>query len=179
LPEFLITKGVIMKKSLVSPLAAVLVAMLLAIARALLSPVKGYAERELVCWANHTGNEGVVHNGTTAIAELRSWEFNEEGNVIDDTILSDTWDTHKNGTNRWSGRCGAFWDETDTNGQEAINVGTKITLKFYPEGASSGDTYFVGTASPTRITRRATGANGMVECDFDFQGDGALSQTTV
>src|SRR5690242_21268508 len=113
--------------------------------------------------ANHKGNEGVVHIGTTAIAELRGWELTEEGNTIDDTTLADTADTHQNGTNKWSGSASAFWDETDTNGQEAINVGTKVTLKMYPEGASSSDTYFVGTASPTRITRRATGPNSMVE----------------
>ena len=57
--------------------------------------------------ANHKGSEGVVHIGTTAIAELRSWEFNEEGAVIDDTIISDAWDTHQTGTNRWSGRASA------------------------------------------------------------------------
>ena len=128
--------------------------------------------------ANHTGSEGVVHIGTTAIAELRGWELTEEGIPIDDTVLSDTWDTHKNGTNRWSGSATAFWDETDTNGQEAINVGTKVALKFYPEGATATDIFFTGTASPTSITRRAT-VNGMVEVDFQFQGDGALVQTNV
>lgn len=129
--------------------------------------------------ANHKGREGTVHVGTSAIAELRGWEITEEGNTIDDTTLSDTWDTHQNGTNKWSGSATAFWDETDTNGQEAINVGTKITSKFYPEGTGTSATYFIGTASPTRITRRAQSANGMVECDFDFQGDGSLAQTTV
>lgn len=129
--------------------------------------------------ANHKGSEGTVHIGTTAIAELRSWEFGEEGQTIDDTTLNDTWDTHKNGTNRWTGSASAFWDETDTNGQEAINVGTKVTLKMYAEGTGTNSTYWIGTASPTQITRRATGQNAMVECDFNFVGDGALAQTTV
>lgn len=151
----------------------------LAILRWLLAPVHAFYERHLCLWANHKGKEGTVHIGTTAIGELRSWELSEEGDTIDDTILADDWETHKNGLNRWSGNASAFWDESDTSGQEAINVGTKVTLKMYPEGTGTAGTYFIGTASPTNITRRATGPNGMVECDFAFKGDGALAQTTV
>lgn len=132
----------------------------------------------LTFYANHKGKEGVVHIGTSAIAELRGWEFEEEGVTIDDTNLGDSWDTHQNGTNRWTGSASAFMDETDTNAQEGINVGTKVTLKFYPEGTGTSATYWLGTASPTRITRRAS-INGMVEIDFQFQGDGALAQTTA
>lgn len=128
--------------------------------------------------ANHKGSEGTVHIGTTAIAELRGWEFSEENTPIDDSILSDTWDTNQAGSNRWSGSASAFWDETDTNGQEAVNVGTKVTLKMYPEGTGTASVYFLGTALPTQITRRAA-RNGMVEVDFNFTGDGALTQTTV
>ena len=127
--------------------------------------------------ANHKGSEGVVHIGTTPMAELRGWELSEEGNTIDDSVLADTWDTHQNGSNRWSGQATAFWDETDTNGQEAVNVGTKVGLKMYPEGTGAAGTFFSGTASPTQITRRAA-RNGMVEVDFNFTGDGALVQGT-
>ena len=144
-----------------------------------LAPVAAYAETYLVMWANHKGSEGVVHIGTSAIAELRSWELSVEGATIDDTTLSDTYETHQNGLSSWGGSASAFWDETDTNGQEAIDIGTKVTLKMYPEGSSSSDTYYVGTASPTRITRRVAGLNAMVEVDFEFKGDGTLSQTTV
>ncbi len=73
----------------------------------------------------------------------------------------------------------AFWDETDTGGQEAISVGTKVALKMYPEGTTAADTYYYGTASPTRITRRAQGPNSMVEVDFSFVGDGAITKGTA
>jgi hypothetical protein len=128
--------------------------------------------------ANHKGSEGTVHIGTTAIAELRGWEFSEENTQIDDSVLADAWDTHQAGSNRWSGSASAFWDESDTNGQEAINVGSKVTLKMYAEGTGSSAVYWVGTATPSQITRRAA-RNGMVEADFNFAGDGSLSQTTV
>lgn len=148
---------------------------LLAIA---LLPTTWLWEEWLACWANHKGSEGTVHVGTTAIAELRSWELTHSMEPIDDTVLADTNRTHVAGLNSWSGSASAFWDETDTTGQEALTIGASVTLKFYPEGASSTDQYYTGTASVTGITRRAN-IQGMVEVDFTFQGNGALTEATV
>ena len=47
--------------------------------------------------ANHKGSEGVVHVGTSAVAELRSWEITENNRLIDDTTLNDTWETKQAG----------------------------------------------------------------------------------
>ena len=120
----------------------------------LLTPLKAYAEQYLVCWANHKGSEGTVHVGTTAIAELRSWELTHENEPIEDTVLA------------------------DTNGQEALDVGSSVTLKFYGEGTGTGATFYTGTGIVTGVTRRAA-MQGMVEADFNFRGNGALTQTTV
>lgn len=132
----------------------------------------------IVLRANHKGSEGVVHVGTTAIAELRSYEYSHTNEPIDDTVLSDTDRTFQSGVNSWAGSASAFWDESDTNGQEALDIGSAVTLKFYPEGASQSDTFHQGTAIVEGITRRAA-INGMVEVDFTFRGSGALAQTTV
>lgn len=128
--------------------------------------------------ANHKGSEGVVHVGTTAIAELRSYEYTHENEPIDDSVLADTSRTRQSGISTWSGSAAAFWDESDTNGQEALTVGAGVTLKFYPEGASQSDTYHHGSAIVQSVSRRAA-INGMVEVDFGFIGNGALTQTTV
>jgi len=151
---------------------------LLSLLAALFAPLRTYWERCLVCWANHKGSEGTVHVATTAIAELRSWELTHTMEPIDDTVLADTNRTHQAGLNSWSGSASAFWDETDTTGQEALTIGASVTLKFYPEGATSADQYYTGTASVTGITRRAN-IQGMVEVDFTFQGNGALTEATV
>jgi hypothetical protein len=129
-------------------------------------------------YANHKGSEGVVHVGTSAIAELKGYEINEQGNVINDTILSDTWETNQVGNKSWSGSATAHYDETDTNAQEVLVVGSKVTLKFYPEGVATLSTYKLGTAVVTGV-RTGAAINGMVEKDFTFTGDGALTQTTV
>ena len=128
--------------------------------------------------ANHKGSEGVVHVGTTAIAELRSYEYTHTNEPIDDTVLSDTDRTFVAGLNSWSGSASAFFDESDTNGQEALDIGSAVTLKFYPEGASQSDTYHIGTGIVESIARRGA-IQGMVEVDFGFRGVGALAQTTV
>lgn len=128
--------------------------------------------------ANHKGSEGVVHIGTSALAELRSWSLNEANTLIDDTTLNDTWETKKAGNCNWSGSATCFWDETDTNGQEQLGVGSSITLKCYLEGTGTGATYKYGTAIVTRVSGSA-GINGMVERNFDFTGNGTLAQTTV
>lgn len=148
---------------------------LLAIA---LLPVTWLWENWLACWANHKGSEGTVHVGTSAIAELRSWELTETNEPIEDTVLADADRTYQSGLNGWNGSATAFWDETDATGQEALTKGASVTIKFYPEGVTSGDQYYTGTALVTNITRRAA-IQGMVEVDFQFQGTGALTETTV
>lgn len=127
--------------------------------------------------ANHRGTEGVVKIGSDSLGELREWELQEEATTIDDTTLADAWDTHALGRKRWNGSATAFWDEGDT-AQTALANGASVTLNMYPEGATTGDTYFTGTASVTRIRRRAN-RDSMVEVEFEFVGSGALTSTTA
>lgn len=166
-----------MQSALRSIEAAILVALFF-IVREIARPVKEYAEAHLVCWANHKGSEGVVHVGTTAISELRGWDISESANTIEDTVLSDAWETNQVGTKSWSGNANAFYDETDTNAQQVLSVGGTVVLKFYPEGTGTASTYKYGSAIVTAVNASAA-INGMVERNFSFKGNGALTETTV
>lgn len=128
--------------------------------------------------ANHKGSEGVVIVGTSAVAELRGWDINENAALIDDTILADAWETKKAGNKNWSGSANCWWDETDTNGQEVLTVGAEVTLKFQMEGTGTGATYKYGTAIVNQV-RGAGAINGINERSFNFTGNGALTQTTI
>lgn len=128
--------------------------------------------------ANHKGSEGLVVVGTSVLAELRGWEYTENAAVIDDTILSDAWETKQAGNKNWSGSATAWMDETDTNGQEALTVGAGVTLKFYAEGTGTAATYKHGSAIVNSV-HAAAAINGMVERNFNFTGNGVLTQTTV
>lgn len=128
--------------------------------------------------ATHTGSEGTLKVGSNAVAEIRSFSINETGETIEDTSMGDTSRTFKAGLKTFTASVEVFWDETDTTGQGALDVGSEVTLNVYPEGDTSGDTYYSGTTVVTGKT--VTGSfDGMVEASFELQGTGALTETTV
>lgn len=128
--------------------------------------------------ANHKGSEGTIKVGSNAIAEIRSYSIEESADTIEDTSMGNSARTYKSSLTQFSGSIDVFWDETDTSGQGALDVGSEVTLNFYPEGDTSGDTYYSGSAIVTGVTR--TGSfDGMVEASISVQGNGALTETTV
>jgi len=127
--------------------------------------------------ATHNGSEGLVHVGTDAVGELRSWQFTENANMIDTTVLSDTAQTFSAGSTSWSGSAECFLDETDT-AQTALTIGASATLKFYFEGATSGDKYYTGTGLVESVDRSAA-QDDIVSVSFSFRGTGALTLATV
>ena len=127
--------------------------------------------------ATHNGSEGLVHIGTDAVGELKSWSVTENATMIDTTVLSDTAQTFSAGSTSWSGSCEAFLDETDT-AQTALTSGASVTLKFYFEGATSSDKYYTGTALVESIDRSGA-TDDIVNVSFSFRGTGALTLATV
>lgn len=128
--------------------------------------------------ANHTGVDGVVKVGTAAVAEVRNWSVNETADTIEDSTMNDTSKTFQAGMKSWSGSLTAFWDETDTTGQVALTVGSSATLNLYPEGSTTGDIYYSGSAIINSIGVSVP-TNGMVERTIGFQGNGALTIGTA
>lgn len=128
--------------------------------------------------ANHTGSEGTVKVGTATVAEIRSFSIATSADTAEDTTMGDAWRTHKTTLKSWSGSLNCFWDETDTTGQGALVEGAEVTLNVYPEGASTGDKYYTGTAIITGLTVNSS-FDGLVEAAFTFQGTGSLSFSTA
>lgn len=128
--------------------------------------------------ATHTGSEGTVKVGSDAIAEIRSYTIDETADTLEDTTMGDTARTYKSSLTSFTGSLDVYWDETDTAGQGALTIGAEVTLNVYPEGETTGDVYYTGTAIVTGISRTAS-FDGLVEMSISVQGTGALSQTTV
>jgi|TARA_R100000278_G_scaffold42664_1_gene37550 predicted secreted protein len=132
--------------------------------------------------ATHTGSEGTVKVGTagsdTAIAEIRSFSIEETADTLETTSMGDSSRTYVASLKQFTGSIDVFWDETNTGGQTALTVGASVTLNLYPEGATSGDTYYGGTAIVTGRTINST-FDGLVEMTISVQGSGALTETTV
>jgi lipopolysaccharide biosynthesis protein len=131
--------------------------------------------------ATHWGVEGTVKVGTNAVAEITNWSLNQSVSPVDDTSMGDTWRSHVpgSGIKEWSGTMDCHWDETDTNGQVVLVIGASVTLNLHPEGSTTGDNYFTGTASITERGLDVPMDNGTIKTTFKFQGNGALTPSTV
>ena len=128
--------------------------------------------------ATHKGSEGVVKVGANTVAEVRSYTITESADTLEDTSMGDTARTYKPSLTTFTGSIDALWDETDTTGQGALSIGAEVTFAVYPEGDTTGDTYYTGTAIVTEVSR--TGSfDGLVEASVSLQGTGALSESTA
>lgn len=128
--------------------------------------------------ATHKGSEGTVKVGVNAVAEIRSYSITETADTLEDTTMGNTSRTYLSSLKSFSGSMEVFWDETNNNGQGALVAGGTATINVYPEGDTSGDTYYTGAIIVTGKTITAS-FDGMVEASITFQGIGALTVTTV
>jgi len=128
--------------------------------------------------ANHAGSEGTVKIGANTIAEVTKWAFSETGDQKEDTEIGDTARTYKAGRTDATGSIECHWDETDTNGQEAMTINAEVTLNLYPEGADSGDKYWTGSVFITNIDMEGDGEN-IIPRSFQWKANGGMTLSTV
>jgi predicted secreted protein len=128
--------------------------------------------------ASHIGRNGIVKVGANTVAEVKSFSIEESADTVETTKMTDVARSHAITLTSFSGSLDCFWDETDTTGQGALTIGASVTLALYPEGDTTGDTYYSGTALVTGVSRSAS-FDGMVEASISVQGTGALTASTV
>ena len=121
-----------------------------------------------------TGKAGVVQTGSNALAEVRSYSITQTGETTESTAMGDSAKTFESTLTEFSGSVDLFFDDTDTNGQVALAIGTSFTLNLAPEGTGSGAFKLSGSAIVTEVTRTAA-HDGLVEMTVGFQGTGALT----
>ena len=127
--------------------------------------------------ATHLGKEGTVQVGSNAIAEIRGFSIDETIDVVEDTSMGDSSKTYLASIKDFSGTVDVLYDETDTNGQTALSLGSSVTLNFAPEGTSSVDVKLTGTAIVTGKSITSS-FDGLVESTITVQGTGGLTTTT-
>lgn len=130
--------------------------------------------------ATHWGVDGVVKVGTATVAEVTAFEVTESVAPVEDTALGDTWETHIAGSGKksWSGSLTCHWDPSDDPGQGALRAGSSVTLNLYPEGTTTGDTYYTGTATITEMGVTVSDGD-TIKRSFSFKGNGSLSENAV
>ena len=127
--------------------------------------------------ATHKGSEGTIKVGSNAVAELLSYSITENVDLIETTNISDAARLYTTGKSSWGGEIATNWDETDT-AQSALTIGASVTLNIYPEGATSSDTYYTGSAIVTGLDKSADG-EGLVTNTISVTGTGAGSSALV
>tara|TARA_A100001201_G_C4018737_1_gene179879 strand:+ start:235 stop:621 length:387 start_codon:yes stop_codon:yes gene_type:complete len=127
--------------------------------------------------ATHTGVNGVVKLGSNTIGEVTAFTLNQTHDTVEDTALSDSNKSYKALRGDATATVECHFDETDT-AQEAANSGVSATLELYPEGADSGDKYFVGTAIVTGADVGVT-MDGIISRTLSFQFTGGITEATV
>jgi len=127
--------------------------------------------------ATSTGQFGAVYVGASAVAEIRDWSLEESAEVVADTVMGDSWVSNKSTLKSWTSSFNAYWDASDS-GQQGLTVGAEITLNLYPNGNSSTNKYWSGSAIITSVSKSAS-FDGLVEASFSVTGNGALTEETV
>jgi hypothetical protein len=128
--------------------------------------------------ATHTGVNGVVKVGANTVAEVVGFALNETQDTVEDTSLTDSKKSYIALRGDATATIECHWDETDTSGQEALDVGTSATIELYPEGADAGDAYYTGTGIVTSADVAVT-MDGIVSRNFSIQFSGGVTHTTV
>lgn len=125
--------------------------------------------------ATVNGDGGVVEVGGNAVASITSFSLEVQGDTIDSTVMGTQARTFVSSKTQWQGTLECYWDPDDSTGQEALTIGAEVSLSLEPEGnATSGDTYYTGTAIVTGIDIGVP-QDGMVTRSISFQGTAALT----
>jgi len=128
--------------------------------------------------ATHVGTSGVVKVGSATVAEVTGFTLNETNDTVEDTSLTDSKKSYVALRGDATATIEAHWDETDTNGQEALDVGSSATIELYPEGADSGDAYYSGTGIVTGADVAVT-MDGIISRTLNIQFSGGVTHSTV
>lgn len=126
------------------------------------------------------GKEGAVYIGSNAVAEVRDFSIETTSEIVDATTMGATgdWMVKKATQKSWTASVNCYYDSSDTNGQLAMDEGSEVALKLYPEGNTTGKTYYYGQAIITSISRSAS-FDGLVEISFSADGTGSLTEDSA
>lgn len=125
----------------------------------------------------YTGNSGVVRIDTNSIAEVVSFDINENADRVEDTALGDTNRTYKPGLTDVSGTITCHYDDGDTNGQVAMTAGAEVNLVLWPLGSGTGNPEWTVTATILSV-QTSVQFNEIIEATFEWGAAGALTKGT-
>lgn len=130
--------------------------------------------------AKVTGRNGVIRMGETpvAIAQLKSWSFNETAEEINVTAFNEGGKDFLAGEIDRSGDF-SFWIDPGSAQHDSIVAGAEVELQLYPTGTGTGAKYREFTAIILSRSESATAEGGGLEAACTFKVRGAVQNQTV
>lgn len=125
-----------------------------------------------------TGKDGAVYLGANLIGAMTEFNISTTGKEVDSTVMGAEFESSITTFKKWSGSMTFYYDQADTDGQEALDVLDQAALEFYPAGNASGKQKFAGTANLMGDDMTVS-LSGMVTRKVDFSGVGALTKSTI
>lgn len=139
--------------------------------------------------AEQKGIDGIVKidakDGTpAAVLNVTAFTLEETTETIDVTSMGDGNRVILPTFVGFSGSVDGYWDADDGKlnhtgvAEPVIRAGVTIDFEFYPEGTSSTDLYYSGSAIVTSVSRSSS-FDGAVEYSIAFDGTGDLTYAVV
>lgn len=131
--------------------------------------------------AKKHGRSGILKVGTNAVGELQEWDFTHSVGTDEVTSMGDT-SVHRisNGFQDASGSFTFLYDAADA-GQDALSVGSQVTIQMYEDGDATGAHYWqASNVLITEISRPQT-KDGFVthSASWVFGNGSAITEATV
>ncbi len=124
--------------------------------------------------AGYSGKVVRFNSSEYQIAEMSEWSLDVNADILEVTEFGDGWKVKIAGLKDWTGSFSGRFDESDTNGQDALwsalTGGTMETLRLFVNATK----YWTGTALISSESPSAS-VDSTVDAEFGFEGSGALT----
>lgn len=129
--------------------------------------------------ATYEGSNGQVMLNSVAVAEVRSWTLTHTREVVEDTVMGDSFRTYKKGLQVWTGSMEVVYSDSESGTVElAIDPDTDaaVTVKFFADANNTTNAIWEGGVVVTSFSVSNT-FDGLMTATVEFQGTGAPTLT--
>lgn len=126
----------------------------------------------------YLGEDGTVTVGGTAVAQIESWSYNEEGAKVPTPYMGASAIVELAGKPRVNGRIRCWYDGADA-GQGALDQGANVALVLYPRGNSSGLPRLTIASADIDTRSIETPVEGGISIEFGFSATAKAVEDSV
>jgi len=131
--------------------------------------------------ARITGKNGIVEVGGNDVLQVTEFSIEVSNEFADISVLSDQWLDQLPLKSSWTATVSVNMDTADSTGQEALETAalnkSTVSVVLKPEGDSSGDKKYTGTAYVETLS--ATLPEDVATREISLTGKGELTVGTV